>query len=339
MGQPDFWTQTQRASEISQRCEVLRSEVGSWEKLRSSLDDLHAFATLAETENDQSVGDDVKNKLDAIRRDFAALEFLLQMSGPYDRGNAIVAIHAGTGGVDAQDWAAMLVRMLIRYCERKGFTVSTIDSNPGQEAGIKSTVLSVSGAYAYGYLRSENGVHRLVRISPFDAEAMRHTSFALVEVLPDLENAKDAKLRNEDLKIDVFRSGGHGGQSVNTTDSAVRITHLPTGIVVKCQNERSQFQNKAQALKYLRAKLFLRRQQEVTAEKRKVRGEHSSAEWSNQVRSYVLQPYQLVKDHRTGYEETDPQAILDGKIDAFVEAYLRMAAGEERKKRTQRENN
>ncbi|MDD5110805.1 MAG: peptide chain release factor 2 [Patescibacteria group bacterium] len=334
---PDFWAIPERASEISKRCETLRGEVNQWEKLQRQIDDLKNYATLAQEEGDQSVADDIGAKLDEIRRDFSSLEFLVLLSGPYDRGNAIVAIHAGTGGVDAQDWAAMLLRMLTRYSERKNFSVKIIDSNTGQEAGIKSAVLTVVGPYAYGYLRSENGVHRLVRISPFDAEAMRHTSFALVEVLPDLADAKDVELRDEDLKIDVFRSGGHGGQSVNTTDSAVRITHLPTGIVVKCQNERSQVQNKAQALKYLRAKLLLLHQQEVKTEKRKVRGEHAAAEWSNQARSYVLQPYQLVKDHRTEHEEPDPQAVLDGKLDGFVEAYLRMSAEAERRRKTQRE--
>ncbi len=338
MANPDFWSRSAHATRLSQRCEQLRRELTQWETLRAQLNELAGFAALAQAEGDQSVAPDIAAKLAAAQRAFTQLEFFILLSGPYDRSDAIIAIHAGTGGVDAQDWAQMLSRMMLRYCERRGLAVRTIDHNPGQEAGLKSAVYAVGGAYAYGYLRSENGVHRLVRISPFDAEAMRHTSFALIEALPDLPASDEVAVREEDLQIDVFRSGGHGGQSVNTTDSAVRITHLPTGIVVKCQNERSQAQNKAQALKYLRAKLLVATQRAVTERKKKIRGEHSSAEWSNQIRSYVLQPYQLVKDHRTGYSETDPQAILDGKIEGFSEAYLRLAAAEERKIRTQRED-
>ncbi|TSC75776.1 MAG: peptide chain release factor 2 [Parcubacteria group bacterium Gr01-1014_31] len=338
MNQPGFWNDQELASQISKRCEVLRQEVGQWEGVVRQLDELEQLVKLAEEEDDQAFAPQAEAILESIRRSFAALEFSVLLSGPYDRADAILAIHAGTGGVDAQDWASMLLRMLLRYSERRGLTARVVDENKGQEAGLKSAVLAISGPHAYGYLRSENGVHRLVRISPFDAEAMRHTSFALVEVLPDLAPAAGGvQLRDEDLKIDVFRSGGHGGQSVNTTDSAVRITHLPTGIVVKCQNERSQVQNKAQALKYLRAKLLTLQQERHTASQRKIRGEHSSAEWSNQARSYVLQPYQLVKDHRTGYSEPDPQAVLDGKLEGFVEAFLRQAAESTRKQQTQRE--
>ena len=338
MNLPDFWRDPERAAAVGKRCETLRHEVRQWETLRRKLDELHGLAELAVQEGEESLAEDIAAKLDGIRRDFSALEFQLLLSGPYDRGDVIVAIHAGTGGVEAQDWTAMLLRMILRYCERRHLKVETIDHNPGQEAGIKSVVLAVTGSHAFGYLRSENGVHRLVRISPFDAEAMRHTSFALIEVLPDFPTDEGDLLRGEDLNIEVFRSSGHGGQSVNTTDSAVRITHLPTGIVVKCQNERSQAQNKSQALKYLRAKLLQRHHQAVESEKRGVRGEYTSAEWGNQIRSYVLQPYQLVKDHRTEYSEVDPQAVLDGKIEGFVEAYLRMTAEAERKSQTQREH-
>ncbi len=337
INQPGFWSRQEEAAAVSQRRESLRQELQRWETLRRQLDELHDFAALAQAEGDQSVAEEIAAKLDALRRDFSSLEFQVLLSGAYDRQNAIVAVHAGTGGVDAQDWAQMLWRMITRYGERRGLKVSVIDANPAQEAGIKSAVAAVSGAFAYGYLRSENGVHRLVRISPFDAEKMRHTSFALIEVLPDLPESDDVKPRDEDLKIEVFRSGGHGGQSVNTTDSAVRITHLPSGIVVKCQNERSQVQNKAQAFKYLRAKLLVRQRQQASDAKKKIRGEHSSAEWSNQIRSYVLQPYQMVKDHRTGWSEPDPRAVLDGKLEGFVEAYLRMTAAEERKRQTRRE--
>lgn len=329
MSQPDFWNDQASARVVSERAQNLRAELSQWEEIQREVDDALALAQEGEREQDASVADDLRRQLAGLRERLTGLEFTVLLSGPYDRRGAIVAIHAGAGGTEAQDWVEMLLRMYLRYAERRGLTTRIIDESRGQQAGIKSVVFEVSGPYAYGYLRSEAGVHRLVRISPFDAEAMRHTSFALLEVLPEFADDADVAIKDEDLKIDVFRSGGHGGQSVNTTDSAVRITHLPTGIVVKCQNERSQAQNKATAMKHLAAKLLARAAEEAIAAKRKIRGELHSPEWGSQVRSYVLQPYQLVKDHRTEYEERTPTTVLDGKLEGFVEAYLRWSKGEE----------
>ena len=239
------------------------------------------------------------------------------------KNNTILSIHAGTGGVEAQDWAEMLMRMYLRFCESKNFATRIIDKSQGQEAGIKSVSIEVTGRYAYGNLKSEAGVHRLVRISPFDAEKMRHTSFALVEVIPELEKEQELKVEDKDLKIETMRASGHGGQGVNTTDSAVRITHLPTGVTVKCQNERSQLQNRQMALKILQAKLAQILEDKQAKDLAEIRGEVLSAEWGNQIRSYVLQPYKMVKDHRTKFETNDPQAILDGELDEFIESYLR----------------
>lgn len=258
-----------------------------------------------------------------VEQKFASYEFEALLSGPHDARNALLAIHAGTGGTDAMDWAEILVRMYARFCEQQGWKVVMMDTQYGQEAGIKSALFEVRGAHAYGYLKAESGVHRLVRISPFDAEKMRHTSFALVEVLPELGETTEVEIKPEDLRIDVFRASGKGGQGVNTTDSAVRITHLPTGIVVSCQNERSQVQNKEMALKYLKSKLHNRVLQERTEERQQLRGEYHEAAWGNQIRSYVLNPYRMVKDHRTGTETQDVQSVLDGDVMPFIESALR----------------
>lgn len=251
-------------------------------------------------------------------------------AGEYDTHDAIISISAGAGGTDAQDWAEMLMTMLIRYAEKKHFSVSLYDLQRGQEAGIKGATFEVRGQYAYGWLQSEAGVHRLVRISPFDAEAMRHTSFALVDIIPDFGEEGDVEIKDEDIRIDVFRASGHGGQSVNTTDSAVRIVHIPTNITVTCQNERSQQQNKAAALRVLRSRIMQRSLQERQEKERLVRGDIVSAEWGSQIRSYVLQPYKLVKDHRTNIETADTDSVLGGSLDAFSEGYLRMRAEERR---------
>lgn len=274
--------------------------------------------------DEESQQQELKEKLAKLSEQFKKLEFNVLFAGPHDVSNAILSLHAGTGGVDAMDWAGMLLRMYLRFCERHGFTAKIIDETPGAEAGIKSVTLEITGRYAYGWLKSEAGVHRLVRISPFDAEKMRHTSFALAEVLPEIiETDDNSIIKEEDLKIDVFRSGGSGGQSVNTTDSAVRITHLPTGIMVKCQNERSQLQNRNLALKVLRAKLAVYYEERASKNLEEIKGEHRRAEWGNQARSYVLAPYRLVKDHRTEYETADTERVLDGEIDDFVEKFLR----------------
>ncbi len=268
---------------------------------------------------------DIETRLEALKGKFEKNEFQAMFSGAYDKENAIFAVHAGTGGVDAQDWAEMLLRMYLRFFEKKGFCVKMIEESRGAEAGIKSAVLEVQGDYAYGYLKTEAGVHRLVRISPFDAEQLRQTSFALVEAMPDLLEIGDTiKLDPKDLRIDTYRSSGAGGQNVNKTETAVRITHLPTGIVAACQNERSQAQNKETAFKLLRAKLHQKHLAEQQNEKSKIRGEYKSAEWSNQIRSYVLHPYKLVKDHRTNMETADTEKVLNGGIDEFIEAALKI---------------
>jgi peptide chain release factor 2 len=262
-----------------------------------------------------------------IRKRFAALEFHTLLADEYDTYDAIVAVHAGAGGTEAQDWAEMLLRMFFRYGERKGWKVTLLDESRGAEAGIKSATFSVEGRYAYGHLKTEAGVHRLVRISPFDADKLRHTSFALVEVLPDLGAIQETLVDPKDLRIDTYLAGGHGGQSVQTTYSAVRITHIPTGIVVTCQNERSQTQNRATAMRILQAKLHALTLKKREEEKKKLRGEFQSAEWGSQIRSYVLHPYKLVKDHRTKFESQDPDAVLNGDLDPFIEAYLRYSMG------------
>ena len=323
MNDVDFWKNPDRARDISQKSENLRVEVAQWQKLRNEIDDLLELAKISDSQNDSELISEIEKKFAKLSKEYQNLEFYILFSGQYDRNNAICAIHAGTGGVEAQDWAQMLARMILRYCQKKGFQTTIIDESRGNEAGIKSLVFLVHGSYAYGYLKSESGVHRLVRISPFDAEKMRHTSFALIEVLPIIEGETTIQIKDEDLKVEAFRASGHGGQSVNRTDSAVRITHIPTGITVKCQNERSQHQNKELAMKYLKAKLVILEEERKEKEKNRIRGEDASAEWGNQIRSYVLQPYKLVKDHRTEYEEHDPQSMLDGNIEGFVENYLK----------------
>lgn len=322
---PDFWADPEQGKERSQELTQLEQELGRWEGIERDARDAIDLAKVAEAEGDNSVRNDLKTRLDELERRFADLEFFLLFNDPHDSRNAIVAIHAGTGGTDAQDWAGMLLRMYLRFCERKGWRQRILDESRGQEAGIKSATFEVKGRYAYGHLKVEAGVHRLVRISPFDAEKMRHTSFALVEVLPELDEVEEVPIDEKDLRVDTFLSSGHGGQSVQTTYSAVRIVHLPTGITVTCQNERSQKQNRETAMKILRAKLHKINLDKQEDEKRKLRGEYRSAEWGNQIRSYVLQPYQMVKDHRTKFEASDVDRVLDGDLDAFIEASLRFS--------------
>jgi len=297
--------------------------VEQWESITKRIDDNLELAKEAQKENEVTLEKELTKEVDNLTKTFEKLEFFVLFSAKYDSHDAILSIHAGTGGTEAQDWAQMLLRMYLRFCENKNFSVKIVDETKGQEAGIKSVTAEISGYYAYGNLKSEAGVHRLVRISPFDAEKMRHTSFALVEVMPVLADAEELAIKSEDLKIDVFRSGGHGGQSVNTTDSAVRITHLPSGVVVKSQSERSQVQNKKIAMKLLQAKLVKLLEAAKGKELAEIRGEVLSAEWGNQIRSYVLQPYKLVKDHRTDFETTDPDSVLDGGLDEFVKSYLK----------------
>lgn len=320
---PEFWQQPEHAQRVSKEVNDLNEEITTWDTLHSEIETIIELAQLNAQEADAALSKELTEKLEHIHEKFSELEFHVLLGGEYDTESVILAIHAGAGGVDAQDWAEMLMRMILRYCERKNFSAKTIDLSRGGEAGIKSAVLEISGRYVYGYLKSEHGVHRLVRQSPFNADALRQTSFALIEVLPDLGELSPIEINEDDLRIDVFRSGGNGGQSVNTTDSAVRIVHLPTNITVTCQNEKSQHQNKASAMKILKARLHQLELERQAAEKEKLRGEYTSAEWGNQIRSYVLHPYKMVKDHRTEYEESDPDAVLDGKLEGFIEAYLR----------------
>lgn len=320
MIKPDFWNNQNQAQLVSRRAEQIKSMISQWDNLKSSVET--ALELSRESGQEDELGKELNNEYSKLQKQFNEMERAVLFGNQYDRNDAIISIHAGAGGTEAQDWAAMLYKMFTHYAESKKFNVSVLDESRGAEAGFKSISLEVSGVFAYGYFKSEAGVHRLVRISPFDAEKMRHTSFALVEVLPVLDTP-DIEIKDSDLKIDTMRSGGAGGQSVNTTDSAVRITHIPTGIVVKCQNERSQVQNRQTAMKILQAKLAQLVEKAHGKEISEIRGELMAAEWGSQIRSYVLQPYKLVKDHRTEYESKEPDKILEGDLDGFVDSYLR----------------
>jgi peptide chain release factor 2 len=319
MSEESFWDNQEKAREVSQKASELREEIERWDNILNNLKDL---LDLAESD-DKELEDQIEKELEQRNNEFNKLEFYVLFSGKYDKNNAILSIHAGAGGVDAQDWTEMITRMYLRFFEKKNWLVEIIDESKGQEAGIKSITMHIKGRNAYGHLKSENGVHRLVRISPFDAEAMRHTSFALVDILPELNEDSEIEIKEEDIRIDVFKASGHGGQGVNTTDSAVRIVHLPTDITVVCRNERSQLQNKETAMKILRAKLLERQEEEKAKKESDLRGEVQKAEWGSQIRSYVLHPYKMVKDHRTKYETQDTEAVLDGEIDQFIEEYLK----------------
>jgi peptide chain release factor 2 len=301
----------------------LRQEIASWNALKQRAQDALELASL----QDESLRPEIEAEATAILEDIGRRELAAQLSGPYDRDDAILAIHAGAGGTDSQDWAAMLQRMYLRWAEKHGYKTEVLDLAEGEEAGIKSTTISVAGDYAYGYLRAERGVHRLVRLSPFDSAHRRHTSFALLEAYPQVERDEDVVINPMDLRIDTFRSAGAGGQNVQKNETAIRITHLPTGIVVTCQNERSQTQNKVNAMRVLRARLLDLRRQEQEEALAQIKGEHVKAEWGSQIRSYVLHPYQMVKDHRTEFETGNTNAVLDGDLDGFIEAYLRSMVG------------
>jgi peptide chain release factor 2 len=323
MSNQSFWNDREKAVEISRNAEELGDEINKWESFKKEITELEELVAEGEKEGDTSIDEEAHKKFEELKKKFEELEFLVLFSGKYDANNAILSIHAGTGGVDAQDWAEILERMFLRFAEKKKWKVEIVDRTVGNEAGIKSAAYKISGHWAYGYLKSESGVHRLVRISPFDAEAMRHTSFALVEVIPELPEAENIEIKESDLRIDVYRASGPGGQGVNTTDSAVRVVHKPTGITVTCQTERSQHQNKETALKILKSKLFKLEEEKKEKEELKMRGEAQKAEWGKQIRSYVMQPYQMVKDHRTDYETSDIKAVLDGELEGFMESYLR----------------
>ncbi|MDO8499240.1 MAG: peptide chain release factor 2 [bacterium] len=319
MNAPDFWNNRENAQTISADFKSIKDEVDKWDEIAKKADDL---LELSES-GDASLAEEIKIQTEELTKEFEQYEFYLLLNGPYDETNAIVTIHAGVGGTEAQDWAEMLTRMLFRYAEKMKWKVSVIDESKGQEAGYKSIMFEVKGRYAFGYLKSEHGVHRLVRISPFDAEKMRHTSFALIEVVPEIGEDIKIDIETKDLRIDTFMSGGAGGQSVNTTYSAIRIVHIPSGITVQCQNERSQAQNKAMAMTVLRSRLYALEEAKKAKEMKELRGEYKSAEWGNQIRSYVLHPYHMVKDHRTEYESADPEGVLEGGVLPLAEAYLR----------------
>jgi peptide chain release factor 2 len=310
------------------RLSAVRARIATWRGLEAKVRESLDLVDLAEAESDEAIAADITRDAEALERQLDDLEFELTFSGPYDDRNAILAIHAGAGGTESQDWAEMLLRMFLRWCERRGFPTEVIDLMPGEEAGIKSATIEITGAHAYGYLKSERGVHRLVRLSPFDSENKRHTSFALVEVLPEASDAAEVKVNPDDLRVDVFRASGHGGQNVQKNSTAIRITHLPTGIVVTCQNERSQGRNRESAMRVLEARLIEIELQRHAEEQARIKGEHVSAGWSNQIRSYVLHPYKMVKDHRTGYETSNAAAVLEGDLDALIKAYLRSTMGE-----------
>jgi peptide chain release factor 2 len=321
---PDLWDDPDQAQKLMQRLARIREDVESWRALRQRTDDALELAQL----EDESLQNGIEAELAAIQQELDRREFHALFSGRYDQEDAILAIHAGAGGTDSQDWTQMLMRMYLRWAERHNFKVDVLDTSEGEEAGIKSVTIAVDGEYAYGYLKSERGVHRLVRLSPYDSANRRHTSFSLVEVYPQVETADEINIDPSDLRIDTYRSAGAGGQNVQKNETAVRITHIPTGIVVTCQNERSQTQNKDNAMRVLRARLLDLKQQQQEQELAKIKGEHVQAEWGSQIRSYVLHPYQMVKDHRTDHETGDTGSVLDGDLDGFIEAYLRDQIGQ-----------
>ena len=304
-------------------------QVETWRGLEAKVRELSELLEMAEVEGDEAMAADVSAEVETLAARLDELELSLALSGEYDRRDAILAIHAGAGGTDSQDWADMLLRMYLRWAEGHGYQARVLDMTVGEEAGIKSATAEVAGPNAFGYLRAERGVHRLVRLSPFDFAHARHTSFALVEVMPEVEDVAEVTIDPDDLRIDVFRASGHGGQHVQKNATAVRITHIPSGIVVSCQNERSQYRNKDIAMKVLQARLLERELEHQAEEKDRLKGEHVSAAWGNQIRSYVLHPYKMVKDHRTGYETSDAEAVLDGELDELLRAYQKATLGKD----------
>ncbi len=321
---PDLWQDPANAQQIMKQLSDVKEEVDQWQSLRQKAADALELASL----EDESLRQELENEMSFLESEIAREEFYAMFTGKFDSGNAILAIHAGAGGTDSQDWAQMLMRMYLRWAEINHYRTEILDTSEGEEAGIKSTTIAVDGKYAYGYLRPEKGVHRLVRLSPFDAAHRRHTSFAMIEVLPQVEDDRSIEINPNDLRIDTYRSAGAGGQNVQKNDTAIRLTHLPTGIVVTCQNERSQVQNRENAMRVLRARLLELKQQEQDAQMAQLRGEFQKVEWGSQIRSYVLHPYQMVKDHRTGYETGNTQSVLDGEINGFIQAFLQSKIGD-----------
>jgi peptide chain release factor 2 len=327
MAVPSFWDNNEAAQEVIQEVKTLRGWLDPYREIESKLRDLEEFGALLETDSDEALEAEWARELGALDVAIERLELRNMLRGKDDERDALLTIHPGAGGTESQDWAEMLMRMYSRWAEKGGFGVTVLDLQPGEEAGIKSVTLEVKGQYAYGYLKAEKGVHRLVRISPFDSQARRHTSFASVFVYPDIEDEIDIEINDDDLRIDTFRSSGAGGQHVNKTSSAVRVTHLPTGIAVACQQERSQHKNKATAMKMLKAALYELEEQKRQAERDKVEATKTDIAWGNQIRSYVFQPYTMVNDHRTDLKISDVQGVMNGALDPFIEAYLKEHGG------------
>lgn len=323
MEEPGFWDNPDQSQEAMKELKGLKTTVEKFAKLKGDYEDIETMIEMGYEENDESLIPEIQEMLDAFIEEFEELKISTLLSGEYDRDNAILTLHAGAGGTEACDWTSMLFRMYTRWAERHGFTTEVLDFLDGDEAGIKAITVQINGENAYGYLKSERGVHRLVRISPFNANGKRQTSFASCDVMPDIEEDLDVEINEDDLRIDTYRSSGAGGQHVNKTSSAIRITHLPTGIVVQCQNERSQFQNKDKAMQMLKARLYMLKQQENMEKISGIRGEISENGFGSQIRSYVMQPYKLVKDHRTGEEMGNVDSVMDGNIDPFINAYLK----------------
>jgi len=326
--QPDFWSDQVKAQGIMRQLAERRKVVQTWREMEKRVAELGELTSLAMKEDDTSLWQEIQSETDKVTSRLDELELEAAFSSEYDVRDAILAIHAGAGGTESQDWAEMLMRMYLRWAERRGYKAEVLDVSPGEEAGIKSAVIGVSGDYASGYLKSEHGVHRLVRLSPFDADHARHTSFALVEVMPEAGGGAEVNIAPDDLKVETFRSSGPGGQHMQKTSSAVRLTHLATGLVVTCQSQRSQHQNKETALKILQTRLLELELAKREEEKARLKGKHVSAGWGNQIRSYVLHPYKMVKDHRTDYQSSAPDDVLDGGLDGFITAYLRSIVGE-----------
>ena len=322
MEDPGFWDDPEHSAKIVQESKKLKSVIERYESLESARDDILMLIEIAEEENDASVLEEVEDSLQQFEQEYESLRIETLLSGEYDKDNAILTLHAGAGVTESCDWASMLCRMYQRFAEKHGFEVEMLDFLDGDEAGYKSVTLQINGANAYGYLKSEHGVHRLVRISPFNAAGKRQTSFVSCDVMPDIEEDLDVEIADDDIRIDTYRSSGAGGQHINKTSSAIRITHFPTGIVVQCQNERSQHMNKDKAMQMLKAKLYILKQQEQLEKASGIRGESKEIGWGSQIRSYVLQPYTMVKDHRTGAEIGNVQDVLDGNLDPFINAYL-----------------
>lgn len=323
MAEPTFWDDQQKAQAVINEANALKDYVNSYQALSESHEELQMTHDLLKEEPDQDLQNELTKEVKNLTKEFNEFELQLLLSEPYDKNNAILELHPGAGGTESQDWGAMLLRMYTRWAERRGFKVETLDYLPGDEAGIKSVTLLIKGHNAYGYLKAEKGVHRLVRISPFDSSGRRHTSFVSCDVMPEFNEEIDIEIRTEDIKVDTYRASGAGGQHVNTTDSAVRITHTPTGVVVTCQTERSQIKNRERAMKMLKAKLYQRRIEEQQAQLDEIRGEQKEIGWGSQIRSYVFHPYSMAKDHRTNTEMGNVQAVMDGDIEIFIDAYLR----------------